>query len=157
MPSEVIIQTMPDTVIAANNSGTITELNVGKLSSVDGDGVTRFHALGVLAATADVGPMNQGSLGVGVSSNFIACDCNQPFTLLMSSSAAATITFFVASANSAGTYFQVMKPDGSGPLSVTFTTGQALAIAIPTPAFRLKIQSTAITTISLYTYGVNGG
>lgn len=142
-----------DTSLATSDGSNIVELNVGVALAADADGINRYHGMSMSSKRMDNG-MVQNGLAAATPSTSLNANTNQPFTLLLSSSAAATITFYVVSQNSGSNYFQVMKPDGSGPLSVTFTPGQLLAIPIPVAAFNIKIQSSALTNIVMYAYAV---
>lgn len=146
----------PNPLVAYDANGNLQELNVGGNAFSDNDGVIRAHALQQVAKTMRNGPMTQNGLAAATTSNQLNTGTPAPFTLLFSTSVAGTVTFFLNGSNG-GTLGQLLKPDGSGALSVTATAGTEYALQCP-PAQNVAIQvSAGPTNITLQAIGYVGG
>ena len=154
MPTQVYLQNLVTANInSQNGSGQSVPLNVGANTFTDGDGVNRAHALAtvdkVLSST-----LSQTGLAPATLSNLLYLDTANGFTLMISSSAAATVTVFVTRAGG-GAAYQLLSTSGS-PISLTFTAGQALALSVLTGAYSVGIMVSATSNIVLEVTGAVG-
>ncbi len=151
MPTPVqLLNTVTANLNTQNGSGQSVPLNIGANVFTDGDGVNRAHAIAqvgkVLSSTE-----TQTGLAPATLSTLLFLNTSIGYTLMISSSAACTVTIYVTRAGGGASY-QLCGPTGT-PISMTFTAGQALAIPIPCGAYSVGIMVSATSTVVIEACG----
>jgi hypothetical protein len=138
----------------ADTNGNPQGLNIGANIFTDNDGTNRAHALFTVAKTLSSN-LTQNGLAANTLSNVLVLQTQSGFTLFVSFSAAATVTFF-ANARGGGAFYQLTDTTGA-PLSITFSAGQSLAIPIPTGVYSIGVKVSATGNLVLEAAGAVGG